>query len=308
MPTPVLLEGYDTAWPRHFEKAADELCQLLGLPVSAVEHVGSTAVAGLNAKPLIDIDITLPEGVDITGMAALLESAGYTPRGSRHGDGVFAFVMRGNPGRRVYLCPKGSQTHADRIAFRNALRQNADLSFAYGLLKQELAALYPQDGDRYTQAKGRFIQSVTRAHVTKDVALVPEFAVTDWQISRAFYTWLLGFSIAYERPEEGFSYLTLGSAELMIDQIGIGRTFEIAGAAMERPFGRGLNVQILVEDVDAILQRLAEAGIALYLPLEEKWYRKDGMELGNRQFVVADPDGYLLRLFEDLGARPVGSA
>nr|MCF1499763.1 VOC family protein [Allorhizobium sp. Av2] len=149
------------------------------------------------------------------------------------------------------------------------------------------------------------MRTVTDTHAAKDIALVPEFAVTDWQASRAFYTQLLGFSIAYERPEEGFSYLTLGGAALMIDQIGLGRTFEIDGAPPERPFGRGLNVQIQVEDVDVIMQRLAQAGIGLYLPLEEKWYRKDTLELGNRQFVVADPDGYLLRFYQDLGARPV---
>jgi catechol 2,3-dioxygenase-like lactoylglutathione lyase family enzyme len=53
-------------------------------------------------------------------------------------------------------------------------------------------------------------------------ALVPELAVSDWQTSRAFYCHLVGFEIAYERPEEGFSFLTLGEAQLMIDQIGIG--------------------------------------------------------------------------------------
>ncbi|MCF1473099.1 hypothetical protein FS763_14240 [Agrobacterium vitis] len=303
MPTPVLLENYDPAWPHHFAKVADELCQLLDIPLSALEHVGSTAVPGLNAKPILDIDITVPDGTTIAEMAATLETAGYTPRGSGHGDGVFAFVMNDSPGRRVYLCPERSQTHSDRIAFRDALRQSTELSYAYGLLKQELAALYPLDGDRYTEAKGRFIRTVTDTHAAKNIALVPEFAVTDWQASRAFYTQLLGFSVAYERPEEGFSYLTLGGAELMIDQIGLGRTFEIEGAPLERPFGRGLNVQICVDDVQAILDRLEKAAIALYLPLEDKWYRKDMTEVGNRQFVVADPDGYLLRFCQDLGER-----
>lgn len=134
-------------------------------------------------------------------------------------------------------------------------------------------------------------------------ALVPELAVSDWQTSRAFYCDLVGFEVAYERPEEGFSYLVLGDAQLMIDQIGIGRTFDIDEAPLERPFGRGLNLQIRVPRVDDILTRLAAAGVALYLPLEEKWYRRDDDEVGNRQFVVADPDGYLLRLFEDLGRR-----
>ncbi len=134
-------------------------------------------------------------------------------------------------------------------------------------------------------------------------ALVPEFAVSDWLKSRRFYCDLIGFSVRYERPEEGFCYLELGDAGLMIDQIGIGRTFSIDGAPLEKPFGRGLNLQIRVTDVTAILKRLAEAGVDLYLPLEEKWYRRDDIEVGNRQFVVADPDGYLLRLFEDLGQR-----
>ncbi|WP_246780450.1 VOC family protein [Rhizobium sp. AQ_MP] len=136
-------------------------------------------------------------------------------------------------------------------------------------------------------------------------ALVPELAVSDWRTSRAFYCDLVGFDVAYERPDEGFSFLTLGAAQLMIDQIGIGRTFEVKDVPLERPFGRGVNLQILVPQVAPILARLESAGVPLYLPLEEKWYRRDDHEVGNRQFVVADPDGYLLRLFEDLGERPV---
>ncbi|QLF69653.1 VOC family protein [Peteryoungia desertarenae] len=139
-------------------------------------------------------------------------------------------------------------------------------------------------------------------------ALVPELAVSNWRTSRAFCCDLIGFKVAYERPEEGFSFLTLGQAQLMIDQIGIGRTFEVEDAPLERPFGRGLNLQILVSRVQPVLERLARAGIDLYLPLEETWYRKDNHEVGNRQFVVADPDGYLLRLFEDLGERPKGQS
>jgi catechol 2,3-dioxygenase-like lactoylglutathione lyase family enzyme len=138
-------------------------------------------------------------------------------------------------------------------------------------------------------------------------ALVPELAVSDWTVSRAFYTGLIGFDVLYERPEEGFSYLTLGAAQLMIDQIGLGRTFDIVDAPLQKPFGRGLNLQIRVPDVSRILARLAMEDVPLYLPLEEKWYRRDDHEVGNRQFVVADPDGYLLRLFEDLGERPLSA-
>ncbi len=134
-------------------------------------------------------------------------------------------------------------------------------------------------------------------------ALVPELAVSDWHKSRTFYCDLIGFHVVYERPEEGFTYLALGDAQLMIDQVGAGRTFSHEGATTSFPFGRGMNLQLAVPSLEPILQRLELAGITLFLPLEEKWYRKGETEVGNRQFVVADPDGYLIRPFESLGER-----
>ncbi len=136
-------------------------------------------------------------------------------------------------------------------------------------------------------------------------ALVPELAVTDWRASRGFYCDLIGFSVRYERPEEGFCYLVLGDAHLMIDQVGLGRDLVPEEAVLEQPFGRGLNLQIRVPEVHAMLLRLAEAKTILHLPLEERWYRRNQHEVGHRQFVVADPDGYLLRFVEDLGERPL---
>ncbi|MES5097301.1 VOC family protein [Agrobacterium sp. BA1120] len=137
-----------------------------------------------------------------------------------------------------------------------------------------------------------------------DNALVPELAVSDWPRSRSFYCDLIGFHVVYERPEEGFTYLALGDAQLMIDQIGAGRTFEDETRPMTYPLGQGMNLQLVVPSLEAILERLERAEISLFLPLEEKWYRRGETEVGNRQFVVADPDGYLIRPFESLGERP----
>lgn len=134
-------------------------------------------------------------------------------------------------------------------------------------------------------------------------SLIPEFAVSDWQKSQRFYCDILGFSVKYARPEDGFAMLTLGSAHLMIDQIGAGRTFDDGHLPQNYPFGRGMNMQIITDDVATLIANLADIGHDLYLPLEEKWYRSGPQELGNRQFVVADPDGYLLRFFEDIGSR-----
>ena len=102
-------------------------------------------------------------------------------------------------------------------------------------------------------------------------ALVPELGVSDWRRSRRFYCDVLGFLALYERPEEGFSYLALGAAELMIDQIGLGRSFD---TPREHPFGRGLNLQIRVPAIRGLLDALAAAGLPLFLPAEERWYRK----------------------------------
>ncbi len=135
-------------------------------------------------------------------------------------------------------------------------------------------------------------------------SIVPELAVRDWSVSRRFYCDTLDFQAAYERPEEGFSYLTKEGAALMIDQIGLGRSFDDGHLPTEYPAGKGVNLQIRVASVTDLLDRLEAANVPLYLALEDKWYRRGAEEVGNRQFVVADPDGYLLRFFQALGVRP----
>jgi catechol 2,3-dioxygenase-like lactoylglutathione lyase family enzyme len=134
-------------------------------------------------------------------------------------------------------------------------------------------------------------------------ALVPELDVGDLDRSIGFYVQVLGFRIRYERIEERFAYLEREGAELMLEEAaGPGRRFRTA--PLEPPFGRGVNLQIRVADARALLARVREADAQLIVDLEERWHRRGGDEVGNRQFVVADPDGYLLRFFEDLGSRP----
>lgn len=139
--------------------------------------------------------------------------------------------------------------------------------------------------------------------MTSEPGLVPELSVTDYEASRHFWCDLIGFSLRYERPEEGFGYLVLGNAHLMLDQINRGRTWETG--ALEPPLGRGINFEVQVENLDTVLWRITNAGWPIFVEPEEKWYRADDIEIGVRQFLVQDPDGYLLRLQQEIGERPV---
>lgn len=135
--------------------------------------------------------------------------------------------------------------------------------------------------------------------------LVPESSVSRCTTSIHFYVHILGFSIAYRREEDGFAFLTLGDAQIMIDETGEGRTWKTA--SFEFPLGRGVHFQIEVGDVQLLVDRLRQNKVGLFMEAEDKWYRKLDHEVGNRQFLVQDPDGYLLRFTEDLGERPTGN-
>ena len=123
--------------------------------------------------------------------------------------------------------------------------------------------------------------------------LVPELLVRDLDASLAFWCGICGFDIRYSRPEEGFAYLALGGAHVMLEQVGVGRNW-ITGD-LEPPLGRGINLQIGVDDLDSILTALEAAAIAPFMPPEVKRYRTGEFETSVRQFLVTDADGYLIR-------------
>lgn len=132
--------------------------------------------------------------------------------------------------------------------------------------------------------------------------LTPELDVSDFEASLSFYMDTIGFKLKYNRTDEGFAYLELDGVPLMLQQAeGPGRRFRTA--PLEKPYGRGINFQIEVADVEKLNSRLKAINATFVIPLEEKWYRAGDREVGNHQFVVADPDGYLLRFSTDLGFR-----
>ncbi|MCS3416955.1 catechol 2,3-dioxygenase-like lactoylglutathione lyase family enzyme [Pseudomonas sp. BIGb0450] len=136
--------------------------------------------------------------------------------------------------------------------------------------------------------------------------IVPELIVMGLTASLDFWVTQLGFEIAYQRSEEGFAYLDLHGAQIMLEQYDPGAGQWLT-APLEKPLGRGINLQIDVPAVAPVLQRLAAIGWPLFRDVEDAWYRAGEVEAGQRQFIVQDPDGYLVRLVQRLGERPVGS-
>lgn len=135
-------------------------------------------------------------------------------------------------------------------------------------------------------------------------SLVPELYVSDLAASIEFYVGTLGFHIEYDRPEEGFAALALGAAHLMLEEAPSlaaatpeeFRAGQWRTARLERPFGRGINLEIQVPNLRAVESVLAGRAVPLLLEPHERSYRIGTEYRKVRQLLVADPDGYLIRL------------
>jgi catechol 2,3-dioxygenase-like lactoylglutathione lyase family enzyme len=132
--------------------------------------------------------------------------------------------------------------------------------------------------------------------------LVPELLVSSLPASLAVWRDLFGFAILYDRPEEGFAYLRRGKVEVMLEERRGPSSWDVG--PLERPFGRGINFEITVEALGPLLSALDAANYPLFIQPQERWYRANAIEIGVRQFLITDPDGYLIRFSEPLGTRP----
>lgn len=130
--------------------------------------------------------------------------------------------------------------------------------------------------------------------------LVPEIACADATASMRFYTDTLGFQILYQRPTDGFYYLERQGAEIMLEQLSDSSWLS---APLEHPFGRGQHYQIATADLKQLYAKCQADNAQIVQNWEEAWYRADDLFSGQIQFVVRDPDGYLLRFMQDLGLR-----
>lgn len=120
--------------------------------------------------------------------------------------------------------------------------------------------------------------------------LIPELSVSDINKSIEFYT-SIGFNIVYERKEDKFCFIELDGNQIMIEEIN--ENWNVG--TLEYPFGRGINISMTIEDAHKYYNRLKLANIKMFKDLEIHEYKVNDKIYKDKEFLIQDPDGYLLR-------------
>lgn len=159
----VVVLPYDEQWKQDFLTIKDELKSALGQLAKGIEHVGSTSVEGLSAKPIIDIDVVIKDYTVFDEVISALDAIGYRHEGDLGIAGREAFKYDGKDHLRkhhLYVCPEDSPELKRHIAFRDYLRTHPDDVREYSHIKEEGAKLYPYDIERYIEHKSPFIEKI----------------------------------------------------------------------------------------------------------------------------------------------------
>ena len=159
----VIVLPYDEQWEQDFLKIKAELADALGQLAIRIEHVGSTSVQGLSAKPIIDIDVVIKDYSILEDVVSALSEIGYQHRGDLGIVGREAFRYDGKEHLKkhhLYVCPEDSPELRRHIAFRDYLRVHPEAVREYSRIKEEGAKQYPDDIERYIEHKSPFIEKV----------------------------------------------------------------------------------------------------------------------------------------------------
>jgi GrpB-like predicted nucleotidyltransferase (UPF0157 family)/chloramphenicol 3-O-phosphotransferase len=162
--SPIVVTDYNSDWPFHFEEIARPVRDALGDLGAQVEHVGSTSVPGLAAKPVIDIDVVVGAADDVPTAIERLRSLGYVYQGDKGIKGREAFMWpSGARPHHLYVVVRGSLPYLDHIEFRDYLREHPEVAKEYAALKARLVDQHGDDRLGYTDAKTEFVTGVLRA-------------------------------------------------------------------------------------------------------------------------------------------------
>ena len=163
-PRTIVVVDYDPSWPLTFGSLRAPLWDAVRDVALAVEHVGSTAVPGLAAKPIIDIDVIVSARAETRAAVDRLAAVGYVHQGTLGIEGREAFESpAGLPAHHLYVCVQGSAALINHLTLRDYLRGHPDRAAAYGHLKKQLAAQFPTDIDKYVAGKTDFVLATLRA-------------------------------------------------------------------------------------------------------------------------------------------------
>jgi GrpB-like predicted nucleotidyltransferase (UPF0157 family) len=156
----VSMADYDPQWPTIFENLRERIRAALGSLALAIEHVGSTSVPNMCAKPIIDLDVIV-RAEDVPAAIAAVEALGYRHQGNLGVDGREAFRWTAEfPEHHLYLCPEGSAAFKRHVFFRNYLRAHPQVAREYAELKRRLAKQYHDNRSKYQEAKAGFIDAL----------------------------------------------------------------------------------------------------------------------------------------------------
>lgn len=159
----VIVLPYDEGWTDAFEAIRTELDAALGGMAFAVEHIGSTSVIGMWAKPCIDIDVVIKDYSVFDEVLERLAAIGYIHEGDLGIRGREAFRYTDKPHlmtHHLYVCPEDSEELFRHITFRNYLRSDPEAVAKYSDIKQVAARLYPDDIDKYIEYKSPCIEEL----------------------------------------------------------------------------------------------------------------------------------------------------
>ena len=159
----VVVLPYDQKWNDEFNKIKDELFKELDGKVISIEHVGSTSVKGLSAKPIIDIDIVINDYASFDEVLHGLNRLGYAYEGNLGIPGREAFKYENKPQlmiHHIYVCTKDSTELRRHILFRDYLRCHNKAVEEYSRIKEEAAALYPDNIEKYIEYKSPVIEKL----------------------------------------------------------------------------------------------------------------------------------------------------
>ena len=159
----VIVLPYDKAWKSDFEDIKAEIEGALGDLILSVEHVGSTSVEGLSAKPCIDIDVVIENDRALESVVRRLGAIGYIHEGNLGIEGREAFKYADKPHlqtHHLYVCPQDSRELRRHIVFRDYLRAHPEAAEKYGRIKEEAARLFPNDIEKYIAYKSPCIAEI----------------------------------------------------------------------------------------------------------------------------------------------------